>query len=882
MYEINAENLKWAYKKLKHYIYYYRTSSYLKDKIIEFEENYNDNTFTEMSDRLILLSKKNANMLRGKQVSFTIYPKRDSAHKNIKDDTIDIKNFNMFIDMPIEFYLIDILFSMELYKIIDKNTLEYAYGNIYDKNLEFVDEPMENLLLFGNHAVNYKKWKNSIYDKESAKEKIIVKLDIERCFYNFKFKYNEFIKNYLHYDYLENSVTKIMANIYRYYTKILNDEMPLNCMNYASNEVTLPIGLFSSYSILNILLSPVDHYFAKNSFIYARYVDDILIVKETTIEEKIDKKELIFNLWPDIFSLDNNKLFLNSELMACDSLPINNDKIEIIYLGKHKNISNLDKKVKKIFFPSLECDDELELGESSIESDYAYNTQFLKQKIYSGINSNDIYEKQNTIDFIMNLKPEEYINLYSFWDQMISFFIDIQGETKVEKIRTKLSSSIRKINSNSYINPKLIDELKKQLRKELKYCIDSKSETYDKYLLNKINQNKTIEYIDGVYKKNNTINFFPINISIDELTYYLVVYQAVNNKIIDKSFDLFFEINNYYKNGDIINEEDKDNKKYIYNAIIRRDNYFERKYPTEQCIKPVINIAVANMCITEEEIEKYDFLNEFPNSFTLQDIKNLMYAAKRNGAHMIVFPEFCLPNKYAFDIIKYSRIIDMSIICGLTHVFNKANAKNFVLVRDCYLDLTIIKEKNYFAEYEKFLCVKNGYMYDEPSNPFYYIIDNGKYKYSVMTCFEATNIFDRSLLCDEIQILYMPVCNRDTSYFSNIISSYSRDASCFIVQSNINNYGDSRITGPYSQVKADIVRLKGGKNHYFVIGEINLNDMVMKHNKWIEFEKKLINYNLNFDSEKNLEKHYKEYHKMESKPLSAGKHLELRKTNNIE
>ena len=34
---------------------------------------------------------------------------------------------------------------------------------------------------------NYKKWKNSIYEKESSKEKIIVKLDIERCFYNFKF-----------------------------------------------------------------------------------------------------------------------------------------------------------------------------------------------------------------------------------------------------------------------------------------------------------------------------------------------------------------------------------------------------------------------------------------------------------------------------------------------------------------------------------------------------------------------------------------------------------------------------------------------------------------------------------------------------------------------
>ena len=47
-------------------------------------------------------------------------------------------------------------------------------------------------------------------------------------------------------------------------------------------------------------------------------------------------------------------------------------------------------------------------------------------------------------------------------------------------------------------------------------------------------------------------------------------------------------------------------------------------------------------------------------------------------------------------------------------------------------------------------------------------------------------------------------------------------------------------------------------------------------------EKELINYNFIFDSEEELEEHYKEYHKMESKPLSAGKHLELRKAKNIE
>ena len=121
MYEINAENLKWAYKKLKHYIYFYRTSSYLKDKIIEFEDNYNDNTFLDMSNSLLTLSNKDTKMLSGKHVSFTIFPKRDSAYKNVDNDNVDINDFNMFIDMPIEFYLVDILFCMDLYKCIEKD-----------------------------------------------------------------------------------------------------------------------------------------------------------------------------------------------------------------------------------------------------------------------------------------------------------------------------------------------------------------------------------------------------------------------------------------------------------------------------------------------------------------------------------------------------------------------------------------------------------------------------------------------------------------------------------------------------------------------------------------------------------------------------------------
>ena len=160
MYEINSENLKWAYKKLKHYFYYYKTSSYLKDKIISFERNYTENTFEELANKLNNLSKIDSNMLSSKGVTYTIFPKRDSAKQD--GEHINISEFNMFIDMPIEFYLIDILFSMDIYKNHKPEDLCYAYGNVFDNRLAFVDEPLNNLLLYGNHSINYKKWKNTV------------------------------------------------------------------------------------------------------------------------------------------------------------------------------------------------------------------------------------------------------------------------------------------------------------------------------------------------------------------------------------------------------------------------------------------------------------------------------------------------------------------------------------------------------------------------------------------------------------------------------------------------------------------------------------------------------------------------------------------------
>ena len=83
MYQINEESLKYAYTKLKKYVYYYNSSNYLKDKLIKFEDDLktNDNLFQEYAEELNMIGQKNYNCLDKYRIDFIFYPKKDSFEK---------------------------------------------------------------------------------------------------------------------------------------------------------------------------------------------------------------------------------------------------------------------------------------------------------------------------------------------------------------------------------------------------------------------------------------------------------------------------------------------------------------------------------------------------------------------------------------------------------------------------------------------------------------------------------------------------------------------------------------------------------------------------------------------------------------------------------
>jgi hypothetical protein len=138
----------------------------------------------------------------------------------------------------------------------------------------------------------------------------------------------------------------------------------------------------------------------------------------------------------------------------------------------------------------------------------------------------------------------------------------------------------------------------------------------------------------------------------------------------------------------------------------------------------------------------------------------------------------------------------------------------------------MFREKNYYAPDEKIFLSKLGFKCVDNKNPEYYVIDNGKFKFSVILCFEFTDIESRASLKSKINLLFVPQFNKDTHYFSSIVESTSRDLHCLVVQANTSKYGDSRITGPYKSEIKNIMQIKGGNNDIVIVSKVDIGKLI--------------------------------------------------------
>jgi len=102
-------------------------------------------------------------------------------------------------------------------------------------------------------------------------------------------------------------------------------------------------------------------------------------------------------------------------------------------------------------------------------------------------------------------------------------------------------------------------------------------------------------------------------------------------------------------------------------------------------------------------------------------------------------------------------------------------------------------------------------------------IHHGDLWFGLLICSELTNLDYRSQFRGKVDVVFVPEWNPDTESFSTLVESAAADIHSYIIQCNDRQYGDSRIRAPAKEsYQRDLVRVKGGIEDYFVIGEIDI------------------------------------------------------------
>lgn len=204
--------------------------------------------------------------------------------------------------------------------------------------------------------------------------------------------------------------------------------------------------------------------------------------------------------------------------------------------------------------------------------------------------------------------------------------------------------------------------------------------------------------------------------------------------------------------------------------------------------------------------------------------------------HYVLFPELSMPWRFAPTIVNHFLKQQISVISGMEY---RSGAKKNQLVNEAKLFLTddrlgfnswsvFTQQKGVPAKHEKSALQS---MFGKQFAPAKaqakkWVIRHFGFDFGLLICSELTNIEHRRDLRGKIDCLFALAWNKDLDSFSALIESAALDIHCFVALVNNRLYGDSRVRGPFkSPWKRDIVRVKGGIDDYFVVAEIDVNEL---------------------------------------------------------
>ena len=214
-----------------------------------------------------------------------------------------------------------------------------------------------------------------------------------------------------------------------------------------------------------------------------------------------------------------------------------------------------------------------------------------------------------------------------------------------------------------------------------------------------------------------------------------------------------------------------------------------------------------------------------------QHLYDMLNAAVRERADMLVMPEVSLPVSWLPSLVSFSRQHQIAIIFGLEHWVGNGLAYNLLfellpgISKDGYKTCVVAaRVKNHYAPQELELIANVGL---KPATDLVQVQNYQRtvwrgVSFASYNCFELSDMGHRVLFKSEIDLLVACVWNRDTNYYDHILESAVRDLHCYVVQVNTSQYGGSCVMRPASTERKRMMYVKGGENAVILTTNIDV------------------------------------------------------------
>lgn len=303
--ELEDKLFKISYKKLKSSLYYDKTQTILRDKLVSFEaEHKNIDNYLEELANAFLDEEAREEMFEEilSSISYYAFPKSVASEKsdmirNYSKKSIEITANQYFIDMDIRGHILGVLWLLLVGYLVDKNMYEHSYGNRIRKKMynEFSEEPTYSPYLFEPYFQQYEGWRDTAMNEAMqhlhiGQDVVVLTLDFKRFYYSVDITKELFDGIYAEEIEGEKDDCDELKALHEFMFRIIK------CYSEQFTEFEkrniLPIGFLPSNVLANYALRNFDKAILDgwNPIYFGRYVDDVIIVDKIESNSDLFKK----------------------------------------------------------------------------------------------------------------------------------------------------------------------------------------------------------------------------------------------------------------------------------------------------------------------------------------------------------------------------------------------------------------------------------------------------------------------------------------------------------------------------------------------------------------------------------------------------------------